>query len=103
MNGGEDSVELLEQARRADRCPLALLAGLREFSAIEWGTAGYTLAGRALGAALATVVLQVLSAPTLSILFALLILGGVALSVRGWVVNDSMVRIVESYDAIAIG
>jgi uncharacterized protein len=68
-------------------CPLALLAGLREFSAIEWGTAGYTLAGRAVGAALATAVLQVLSGPTLSILFALLILTGVALSVRGWVVT----------------
>lgn len=70
-------------------CPLALLAGIREFSAIEWGTAGYTLAGRAVGAALATAVLQVLSGPTLAILFALLILTGVALSVRGWVVTTS--------------
>jgi hypothetical protein len=70
-------------------CPLALLAGLREFSAIEWGTAGYTLVGRALGAALATAVLQVLSDPTLSILFALLILAGVALSVRGRVVSTT--------------
>ncbi|NML44787.1 TSUP family transporter [Ramlibacter sp. G-1-2-2] len=68
-------------------CPLALLAGLREFKAIEWGTAGYTLVGRALGAALATAVLQVLSGPTLSVVFALLILGGVALSVQGWVVR----------------
>ncbi len=70
-------------------CPLALLAGLREFRAIEWGTAGYTLAGRALGAALATAVLQVLSGPTLSVLFAVLILAGVALSVRGWVVSTT--------------
>jgi uncharacterized membrane protein YfcA len=70
-------------------CPLALLAGLREFRAIEWGTAGYTLAGRAVGAALATAVLQVLSGPTLSILFALLILTGVILSVRGWVVSTT--------------
>jgi hypothetical protein len=70
-------------------CPLALLAGLREFSAIEWGTAGYTLAGRALGAALAAAVLQVLAGPTLSILFASLILAGVFLSVRGWVVRAS--------------
>ena len=70
-------------------CPLALLAGLREFQAIEWGTAGYTLAGRAVGAVLATAVLHVLSGPTLSILFALLILAGVFLSVRGWVVHAS--------------
>lgn len=70
-------------------CPLALLAGLREFRAIEWGTAGYTLVGRAVGAALATAVLQVLAGPTLSILFALLILTGVYLSVRGWEVATS--------------
>jgi uncharacterized membrane protein YfcA len=65
-------------------CPLALLAGLREFRAIEWGTAGYTLLGRAAGAFLAAAVLQLLPGPTLSVLFGLLILLGVALSVRGW-------------------
>jgi uncharacterized membrane protein YfcA len=70
-------------------CPLALLAGLREFRAIEWHTAGYTLVGRAGGAFLATAVLQVLSGPTLSVLFAFLILLGVYLSVRGWQVRTT--------------
>ena len=70
-------------------CPLALLAGLREFRAIEWSTAGYTLLGRVGGAFVAAFVLQVLSGTTLAILFALLILLGVALSARGWVVRAS--------------
>lgn len=72
-------------------CPLALLGGVREYRAIEWGTAGYTLVGRAGGAFLATVVLQVLSGPTLSVLFAVLILLGVFLSVRGWAVSTTPV------------
>lgn len=72
-------------------CPLALLGGVREYRAIEWGTAGYTLVGRAGGAFLATVVLQVLSGPTLSVLFAVLILLGVFLSVRGWTVSTTPV------------
>lgn len=70
-------------------CPLALLATLREYRAIEWSTAGYTLLGRVGGAVLAALVLQVLSGATLSILFALLILAGVGLSVRGWQVRAS--------------
>lgn len=70
-------------------CPLALLAGLREYRAIEWGTAGCTLLGRAAGAFLATAVLQVLSGPTLSVLFAVLILLGVALSLAGWQVRTT--------------
>lgn len=72
-------------------CPLALLAGLREFSAIQWGTAGYTLVGRAAGAFLATAVLQVVSGPAVSVLFAILILAGVALSVSGWQVRTTPV------------
>jgi uncharacterized membrane protein YfcA len=70
-------------------CPLALLASLREYRAIEWSTAGYTLLGRVGGAVLAALVLQVLSGATLSILFGLLILLGVGLSVRGWAVRSS--------------
>jgi hypothetical protein len=70
-------------------CPLALLAGLREYRAIEWTTAGYTLLGRAGGAFFAAAALQVLSGTTLSMLFGLLILLGVALSVGGWQVRAS--------------
>ena len=70
-------------------CPLALLASLREYHAIEWTTAGYTLLGRVGGAVLAALVLQVLSGATLSVLFGLLILLGVGLSVRGWAVRSS--------------
>lgn len=70
-------------------CPLALLAGLREYQSIEWTTAGYTLLGRVGGAVLAALVLQVFSGATLSLLFGVLILLGVALSVRGWQVRTS--------------
>jgi uncharacterized membrane protein YfcA len=72
-------------------CPLAVLAMLREFRFIEWSTAGYALLGRVGGALLATAVLQFLSAPTLSVLFSLLILGGVGLSLRGWQVTPTPV------------
>lgn len=72
-------------------CPLALLAGLREFRAIQWGTAGYTLVGRAAGAFLATAVLQAVSGPVVSVLFAVLILLGVALSISGWEVRTTPV------------
>ena len=72
-------------------CPLAMLAMLREFRAIEWSTAGYALAGRIGGALLATAVLRLAPASTLSVLFALLILTGVALSVRGWRVRATPV------------
>ena len=65
-------------------CPLALLAMVREFRAIEWSTAGYALAGRIGGALLATAVLRFASPDTLSVLFSLLILTGVVLSLRGW-------------------
>lgn len=65
-------------------CPLAALAMLREFRSVEWGTAGYALVGRAGGAMLAALVLQMLPASTLTVLFATLILTGVSLSLLGW-------------------
>jgi uncharacterized protein len=70
-------------------CPLAMLAMLREFRSIAWGTAGYALVGRAGGALLATAVLQLFSTTTLSVLFALLILLAVGLCLRGWQVTLS--------------
>ena len=81
--------ELVPGPLLALSCPLALLAMLREFRAIEWSTAGYALAGRVGGALLATAVLRFASPSTLSVLFALLILTGVALSVRGWQVRPT--------------
>lgn len=65
-------------------CPLALLAGVREFRAIDWPAAGTALMGRAAGTALAAACLAVLSVATLSLLFAGLILAAVALSLGGW-------------------
>lgn len=68
---------------------LALLSGVREFGSIDWRSAGAALAGRAAGTALAGACLALLSAATLSLLFAGLILGAVALSLGGWRVAPS--------------
>lgn len=70
-------------------CPLAALAAVREREAIRWNIAGFALAGRFAGAVIAAFVVQVISAVVASILFALMILAGVALSVRGWQVATS--------------
>jgi hypothetical protein len=73
-------------------CPLAALAAAREFEAIQWRVAGFALGGRLAGAVLAAFVVQLLSPESASIAFALLILGGVALSVRGWRVATTPVN-----------
>ena len=70
-------------------CPLSLMAALREYPAIDWQAAGTGLAGRVVGTAGAALCLALLSAETLSLLFALLILLAVALSLRGWNVSAS--------------
>lgn len=70
-------------------CPLAALAAVREREAIQWGVAGFALAGRFAGAVMAAFVVQILPAALASILFALLILTGVALSVQGWQVTTT--------------
>lgn len=83
--------ELVPAPLLALSCPLSALAALREFEAIRWSTAGYALAGRIAGALIAAAVLRLLSAQTLSVLFALLILAGVGLSLRGWRVQATPV------------
>jgi uncharacterized membrane protein YfcA len=65
-------------------CPLALMALLREWNAIEWRTTGLALVGRVLGTGLAALCLAWLPAQLLSLMFAGLILTGVALSLTGW-------------------
>ena len=65
-------------------CPLALLSFMRERKTVDWSTASLAVCGRLLGTAVAMLCLLALSGKTLSIFFALLILSGVALSVRGW-------------------
>jgi uncharacterized membrane protein YfcA len=70
-------------------CPLAALAALRERDAIQWNVAGSAIAGRFGGAVMAAFVVQVLPAALASILFALLILAGVALSMKGWNVTTT--------------
>lgn len=70
-------------------CPLSLMAALREHEAIDWRAAGTGLAGRVVGTAGAALCLALLSADTLSLLFAWLILAAVGLSLRGWQVAAS--------------
>jgi uncharacterized membrane protein YfcA len=70
-------------------CPLSLMAALREHPAIDWRAASTGLAGRVLGTAGAALCLALLSADTLSLLFALLILAAVGLSLGGWKVAPS--------------
>lgn len=70
-------------------CPLSLLAALREYPAIDWPSTGMGLSGRVLGTAGAALCLALLSADTLTLLFALLILAAVALSLSGWKVKAS--------------
>ncbi|CAN5119253.1 sulfite exporter TauE/SafE family protein [soil metagenome] len=69
--------------------PLALMAALREHVHIQWAVAGAAIAGRVLGTLLAAACLVLLPVSTLSVLFACLILTGVALSVMGWRVTPS--------------
>lgn len=70
-------------------CPLALMAGLREWAAIDWPVAGAALVGRVAGTGLAAAALALLPVATLSLVFAGLILAGVALSLSGWRVAAS--------------
>lgn len=81
--------ELVPGPLLALSCPLSMLAALREFRAIRWSTAAYALLGRSVGAVAAAAVLHVLSAQSLSLLFAVLILLGVGLSVAGWRVDET--------------
>ncbi|MVW70291.1 sulfite exporter TauE/SafE family protein [Bordetella sp. 15P40C-2] len=70
--------------------PLALLAYLRERPAMDWRIAGATLAGRVAGTVLAAGCLAYFSTRTMSLMFALMILTGVALSLIGWRARPSM-------------
>lgn len=63
--------------------PLALMSALREFDQIDWGAAGVALIGRVLGTLGAAVCLLLLPGTLLTVLFALFILAGVALSLSG--------------------
>lgn len=76
--------ELVPAPLLALSCPLAVLAAAREFGSISWPTVAYALLGRFGGALIAAIVVQLLSPQMLSMLFALLILAGVGLSLRGW-------------------
>jgi len=74
-------------------CPLALMAGVREWRAIDWPVAGSALAGRLVGTALAAAAMAALPVATLSLLFAGLILAGVALSLSGLRVAPSRTNV----------
>lgn len=64
-------------------CPLALMSAVREIDEVDWRAAGAALVGRFAGTMGAVVCLLMLSANLLAVLFALFILGGVALSLSG--------------------
>jgi uncharacterized membrane protein YfcA len=70
--------------------PLALLAYLRERPAMDWRVAGSTLAGRVVGTVLAAGFLAYFSTRAMSLMFAIMILSGVALSLTGWRVRPSV-------------
>lgn len=76
--------ELVPGPLLALACLLALMTGLRDMHAIQWPTALQAVFGRVIGTALAIVCLALLPLKTLSLLFAALILLGVALSLKGW-------------------
>jgi len=63
--------------------PLALMSALRELDQVDWGAAGVALIGRVMGTLGAAVCLMLLPAELLTVMFALLILAGVALSLSG--------------------
>jgi uncharacterized membrane protein YfcA len=68
---------------------LSLFTALREWRDIDWPSAGAALAGRAGGSLVAVACLALLPARLLALMFALLILAGVALSLIGWKVAPS--------------
>lgn len=63
---------------------LALLGAIRERNAINWRIVAALMAGRAGGSVLAGAMLYVLTAQAFSVVFAVLILAGVAFSLGGW-------------------
>jgi len=76
--------------------PVLLLAGLlstmsaaREFRAIDFPVLGYSLAGRLPASIAGGMLFALLPVRSMSIVFALLILGAVGLSLRGWHVRAS--------------
>jgi len=71
-------------------CPLALMTGMRDRRSIEWPMARLALVGRVVGTGVAAFSLTLLSAQTLSVLFAVLILSGVGLSLSGWRVMPTL-------------
>lgn len=76
--------------------PVLLLAGLlstmsaaREFRAIDFPVLGYSLAGRLPASIAGGMLFALLPVRSMSIVFAMLILGAVGLSLRGWHVRAS--------------
>lgn len=63
---------------------LALMSMVREFGAIDFGVLGYALAGRIPASVVGGMTVAMLPVRALSTVFALLILAGVAMSLRGW-------------------
>ena len=63
---------------------VSMLSVVREFAAIDWPVVGSALSGRALGTLVAAGLLATLPVNAISVLFAAMILGAVALSLAGW-------------------
>jgi uncharacterized membrane protein YfcA len=69
---------------------LALLGVLREFSYVDWLSAGALMGGRVVGTVAAGVTLSILPTTLFGVVFAFLILAGVGLSFAGWRIDASI-------------
>lgn len=75
---------------------LALLGAIREFRSIHWPSVGVLMAGRVIGNFAAVITLSLLPASLFSVLFAVLILAGVALSYAGWRIEATVPNMVAA-------
>lgn len=73
---------------------VAILGILREFDAIHWPAVFSLMTGRAIGTVAAGGVLLILSPTAFSVVFAILILSGVALSLVGWRIAANPVNMI---------
>jgi uncharacterized membrane protein YfcA len=75
---------------------LALLGALRDFASINWRSLGVIMSGRVVGTIVGAATVSVMSTTLFSVVLAVLILVGVALSVSGWRVHATTGNLVAA-------